>query len=177
LGAEVPPTIERIASELRAGGTVSTAIVALAHSDALLANDFGRMQARCCLGASVSDSLRAWSRERRLPGVDAAAGALSMCASVGGRAADALEGLAASLRDRGALAAEARALSAQARMSAYVVGGTPLLYLAWSAVVDRHALHAVIGTSVGRICLLLGCGLEIAGGAWMRRILRAGSVL
>ena len=55
-------------------------------------------------------------------GVDASAGALALCASVGGRSADALDGLATSLRDRLAVGAEARALSSQARMSAMVVG-------------------------------------------------------
>jgi tight adherence protein B len=177
LASEIPATIDRIASELRAGGTVNTAIATLAESDFRLASDFTRMRARCELGAPVVESLRAWSTERQLPGVDVAAGALAMCAAVGGRAADALEGLAISLRDRSALAAEARALSAQARMSAYVVGGTPLLYLAWSAVVDRGALHAVVGTPIGRVCLLIGCALEVIGALWMRRILRAGSVL
>jgi tight adherence protein B len=177
LTAEIPATIDRIASELRAGGTVNTAIVALAESDGRLAGDFASIRARCELGAPIAESLRAWRRERDLAGVDVAAGALAMCAAVGGRAAEALEGLAASLRDRIALAAEARALSAQARMSAYVVGGTPLLYLAWSATVDRDALHAVVGTSVGRVCLLLGCALEVVGALWMRRILRAGSAL
>lgn len=177
LACEVPVTIDRIASEMRAGGTVSTAIAAVAESDARISDDFARVRARCELGAPLIESLRAWSVQRQVPGVDVAAGALAMCAAVGGRSADALEGLATSLRDRNALIAEARALSAQARMSAYVVGGTPLLYLAWSAIVDRDALHAVVGTSVGRICLLAGCALEVIGGLWMRRILRAGSVL
>ncbi len=100
-----------------------------------------------------------------------------MCAAVGGRAADALDGMASSLRDRGAVAAEARSLSSQARMSAVVVGGTPLLYLAWSALVDRDQLHALVGTPTGRVCVVAGIGLEAAGAWWMRRILRAGSYL
>src|SRR4029077_16194433 len=123
------------------------------------------------------DALDAWAREQPAPGVEVAAGALAMCATVGGSAADALEGLASSLRDRGAVAAEARAVSAQARFSAIVVGGAPLLYLAWSAVSDANALHAPTGAPVGRVCIAVGVGLELVGILWMRRILRAGSFL
>src|SRR5262249_2854444 len=148
----VPPTIERVASELRAGGTIATAIAGIGAGDGVLAGDFARVETRVALGASLVDALRAWIRERDAEGVGVAGGALAMCATVGGPGADALDGLAMSLRDRLSVAAEARALSAQARLSAVVVGGTPLLYIAWSALADRGALHALTGTTAGRLC-------------------------
>jgi tight adherence protein B len=177
IAASVPVTIDGIASELRAGGTIATAVSGIARGDGVLAPDFARIDARLLLGAPMTDALRSWYRERDAPGVDVAAGALAMCAAVGGRAADALEGVASSLRDRGAVIAEARALSAQARMSALVVGGTPFLYVGWSALADRQSLHALFGTPTGRGCIALGLGLEALGVWWMRRILRAGSYL
>jgi tight adherence protein B len=177
IAASVPTTIDVIASELRAGGTIATAVRGIARGDGVLAADFARIEARLVLGAPIADALRTWAREREAPGIDVAAGALAMCAAVGGRAADALDGVASSLRDRGAVVAEARALSAQARMSALVVGGTPFLYIGWSALADRQALHALFGTPTGRACIALGIGLETLGVWWMRRILRAGSLL
>lgn len=177
VAAAVPVTIDRIASELRAGGTIPTAITAIATGDGALAADFARVDARLQLGATPSEALRAWGDERDASGVDVAAGALAMCAIVGGRAADALDGLSSSLRDRLALVAEARALSAQARMSAIVVGGLPLCYVAWSAVADGDALHALLGTTTGRACVAIGFTLEALGTWWMRRILRSGVML
>jgi tight adherence protein B len=171
----VPETLERVASELRSGGTIATAIGAVAAGDGPLASDMARVDTRVRLGASLSEALGAWSRERRVAGVDASAGALALCASVGGRSADALDGLATSQRDRLAVAAEARALSSQAQMSAVVVGGAPVAYIAWSALVDPGALHVLTGTLFGRICLLLGLGLEAFGAWWMRSIVRSGS--
>ena len=171
----VPETLERVASELRSGGTIATAVGAVAAGDGPLAPDMTRVDTRVRLGASLSEALSAWSGERAASGVDASAGALALCASVGGRSADALEGLATSLRDRLAVAAEARALSSQAQMSAVVVGGAPLAYIAWSALVDPGALHVLTGTLFGRICLLFGLGLEALGAWWMRSIVRSGS--
>ncbi len=65
---------------------------------------------------------------------------------MGGRAADALDGLASSLRDRLDAVAEAHALSTQARLSAVVVGAAPLGYLAFAALVDAGSVTALVGT-------------------------------
>jgi tight adherence protein B len=171
----VPETLEQVASELRSGGTIATAIAAVAAGDGRLAADLALVDTRVRLGASLSGALGAWSKERVVAGVDASAGALAMCSSVGGASADALDGLATSLRDRLAVAAEARALSSQARMSALVVGGAPIAYIGWSAMIDPHSLHVLFGTTVGRVCLVAGVALEGLGGWWMRTIVRAGS--
>jgi tight adherence protein B len=168
----VPDVLERCALELRGGGTVATAIEALAQRPGPLRDDFARIQERCELGAALTDSLALWSEEREVPGVRAASGALALAASVGGACADALDGLAASLRARLAVAAEARAMSAQARMSAIVVGASPVGYLAWSAVVDPAPLHALVESLAGRCCLLVALACEALAIAWMRRVLR-----
>jgi tight adherence protein B len=73
--------------------------------------------------------------------------------------------------------AEAHALSAQARLSAVVVGSAPIAYLAWSVLVDPASLHSLVATPVGQVCLAIGLALELVGAWWMRRIIRAGSVL
>jgi tight adherence protein B len=177
IAAAVPETLERVAAELRSGGTVVTAIGAVATGDGPLARDMARVGTRVRLGASIAQALGAWTTERAVAGVDASAGALAMCSSVGGRSADALEGLATSLRDRLGVAAEARALSSQAQMSALVVGGVPIAYIAWSAVVDPHGMQVLTGTLIGRVCLVAGLGLEAVGGWWMRSIVRSGSRL
>jgi len=176
IAAAVPEMLERVASELRAGGTISTAIAAIGHGESALAVDCARVDRRVRFGATLTDALRGWSQERVAVGVDAAAGALAMCATIGGRSADALDGLATSLRDRLAVAAEADALSAQARLSALVVGGGPVAYLAWSALVDPRSVHALFATTVGRACLAMGLALELLGVWWMRRIVRSGSI-
>jgi len=105
--------------------------------------------------------------------VRAAAGALAIANTVGGPAANALDGLAESLRQRQGAAAEARALSAQARLSAIVVGAAPLAYLAFSALVDSDSLQVLLATGAGRTCLVLGLLLEALAIVWMRRIVRS----
>ncbi len=173
--AAVPDTLERVAAELRAGGTVASAIAWLAVDGGSLTGDFARVQSRIELGAPIPVALATWADERAAAGVSSAAGALAVAHEVGGRAADALDSLAASLRDRLAVVAEAHALSAQARYSALVVGLGPIAYLAFSVVMDRRAADALFGTTAGRCCALAGIALELVGAWWMRRILAAGA--
>jgi tight adherence protein B len=172
VAAAVPGTLERVGAELRAGGTVATALATIGSGDGPLAPDISRLESRVRLGASLPGALQAWARERPVAGVEATAGALALSATVGGRAAGSLDALAASLRDRLAVADEARALSAQARYSAWVIGIAPVGYIVGSAAVDPRSLHLLLGTAGGRGCALVGIALELLGVVWMRAIVR-----
>jgi tight adherence protein B len=171
--AALPDVLDHVVARLRAGDSVPEAVHALGDRPGALAPDLRRVSARLRLGASLADALATWAGERPLPGVRAAAGALTLVTSVGGSAAGPLEGLAASLRADDAAAGEARALSAQARVSAAVVGLAPLGYLAFSTMADPASARVLVGTSPGRVCLALGLGLEAIAAWWMRALVRS----
>ncbi len=172
IAAAVPDLLDRCAIELRGGGTVHTALDGCSAGDGPLGGDVRRVCGRIAVGASITEALDQWTRERDAPGVRAAAGALALAASVGGACADALEALAASLRARLAVIAEAEAMSAQARLSAVVVGVAPIGFLAWSAVVDPGPLRVLTGSFAGRLCLVAALVLEALALVWSRRVLR-----
>jgi tight adherence protein B len=171
VAAAVPALLEHAAAELRAGGTVATALAWIGRDPGPLRSDFTRLATRLELGASLPDALGAWAGERPGAAVRSSSGALSVAHDVGGRAADALEGLATSLREQSGIVAEAHALSAQARYSAIVMTLGPIAYLVFSAVVDRHTVATLLGTFGGRCCAVAGVALEVAGAYWMRRVL------
>ena len=132
-----------------------------------------RLVQRLQLGAPLVAALDAWAHERRGDAVRAVAGSLAVAAETGGAAAVALEGLARSLRDQLGARAEATALSAQARMSAVVVGAAPVGYLLFSAAVDPGSAAVLVTSTAGRVCLVLGVGLDALGALWMRVIVRS----
>jgi len=174
IAAALPGALEQLAAELRGGGTVAEGVARLADGDGPLAGDLRRVHTRASLGVGLADALAAWPGERpRLPEIRAVAGALAVAVTLGGRSAGALEGLSASLRDRLGAVAESRSLSAQTRLSAVVVGAAPLGYLAFSALVDPRSLGVLVGTGVGRVCLVVGLALEGLAALWMRRIVRS----
>ena len=101
VAAALPGALDRVAAGLRAGSTVGEGLGGLGATSSPLAPDLRRIEARTHLGVTLVDALGQWSRERPLPGVRAAAGALALAVTVGGACAGALEGLGESLR-RGA---------------------------------------------------------------------------
>jgi len=168
--AALPRALETVAADLRGGATVPQAVARFSESTSPVAPDLRRVTARAALGLTFTDALVGWPREHDTSAVRSAAGALAVAAAMGGPAADAIDGLASSLRHRLDAVAEARALSSQARLSAIVVGAAPLGYLAFSALVDPGAVDALVGTGVGRCCLAVGLGLEGLAALWIRRI-------
>ena len=171
--AALPGTMEQVAAELRGGGTVAGAVGRLASNEGPVADDLRRVHVRTRLGLGLSDALVGWPAEHDAVGVRAAAGALAVANTIGGRAADAIDGLASSLRHRLDASAEARALSAQSRLSAVVVGAAPIGYLAFSSLIDPGSVSALVGTGVGRVCLVLGLAFEGLAAVWIRRIVRS----
>lgn len=167
-----PGALDQLAAHLRAGGTVLTGLRELAGGTGPLADDLRLVVARVDGGSSLADALAAWRAGRPAPDVAVVATALEVAHSVGGAVAGPLEGLAAGLRDRIEAARELRAQSAQARLSAWVVGLAPLGALGLSLLSDHRVAATLGGTAAGRTCLLAGAGLEAMAAAWMCRILR-----
>jgi len=167
--AALPEVLERIASGLRGGAALEESLEAQATAGPV-AVDLRRIRTRQSLGLDLAEAVAAWPEERPLPSVRAAAGALAVASTMGGRSAAAIDGLASSLREHHSAVADARALSAQARLSALVVGAAPVGYLLFSAVVDPASVDVLVGTRVGLVCLIGGLVLEAAGVLWMRRI-------
>jgi tight adherence protein B len=134
-----------------------------------LAADLAQVVERAEEGG-LAAALGRWAGGRPLPAVAAVAAALEVALGAGGPAAPALDGLATGLRDRHDAAAEVAALSAQARLSAIVVGAAPVVSLALSLLVDPRVAPTLIGTAPGRACMLAGVALEGLAGLWMHRI-------
>lgn len=168
----LPGALDRVSAGLRAGSTVGESLGDLAGGNGALAPDLRRLDARSQLGVGLGDALAQWSRERPLPGVQAVSGALALAVSVGGACAVALEGLGESLRARETTMREAHALSAQARISAFVVGGAPVAYLVFVSLADPGSLDVLLRTTAGQACLGVGLLLEGLAALWMRALLR-----
>jgi len=171
--AALPGFVEQTAARLRAGHSVVTALDDAGAGPGPVAADARRCTRRLALGASLPDALATWASERSTDDARAVAGALVVAVETGAGAAPALDGLARSLRDQAGARADAAAWTAQARLSAVVVGLAPVGFVAFSAVVDPRSVTVLVATGFGRACLLAGLVLDALGGWWMHRIVRS----
>ncbi len=149
-----------MAAELAAGASLRSAVVAAAERVPRLDLSAAVRLARAGLPADrIGESLReALPLNGRL-----SAAAFGLAATTGGRAGGIMSTLAARADDVGALARERRALTAQARLSAWVVGGAPLVLLGVMAATGR--LSGLMADGAGRMVLAVGSILELAGAA------------
>jgi tight adherence protein B len=99
------------------------------------------------------------------------ASAVRTAGVTGGRAADVFDALALLATEEVALEHERRAATAQARFSAWIVGGIPVAYLLYAAVSGKLSVLQSVG-SVGHILLAAGSLLLIAGVGVIWGILR-----
>lgn len=165
----VPLVLELLARELRSGVTIAQAFrnVAPAADPAL---DLDLMVQRLGQGAGLTAAVDWWVT--RLDRSDAAvvAGVFHLGAETGTAVADALDRAASGIRARGELSDEVRALTAQSRASAVLVGLAPLAFAAVLAAAEPASLTFLFGSPLGIGCLLVGLVLDAVGFWWMHRL-------
>lgn len=162
-----------IASGLRSGRSLAQSVgLAAGEIPAPLGPTFGRVADRVALGDPLEDALGAWANEVGGPDARVAAGVFALHRRTGGALSGALDGLAVTLRARRSAARELRSLTAQARLSAAILGLLPIGFFLFLSVVARSDVEAAFGTSVGSGAVILGFTLQACAYLWIRRLLR-----
>lgn len=149
--------LRSLAAELGAGATLRAALAAAAV-------DIPRLQrvVRLAAGGSPLGEVAGLVAVALPTTGRSAAAAIDIVARSGGRAAAVFAELAAQADAKAELAAERRAATAQARLSAMVVGALPLAALAVLVVTGRAAA-LLGGGGLGSLILFAGTGLQLLG--------------
>ena len=171
LEANLPDALDAVARSLRSGGSLRNAVgEAAAAVRGPLHDDLEMVTRDVRDGVPLTDALARWAAERPLPGVRLATAALSLGAETGGASAQAVDGVAATLRTNLGIAGEVRALSSQARLSALVIVLAPIAFSFLAATSDGSTATFLLRTPFGWLCLAVGLGLDAVGWLWMRRL-------
>lgn len=158
-----------IAAELHAGASLRMAVAAACRDQA--SPDLRRIGAAAATGHSMED-LAAWLTSALPRNGRHAAIALKLAADSGAAAAPVFDRLAARATRDAELVREVDAATAQARLSAYVVGGAPVAVVLLLAATGRLDVLSG-GGGPGAAVALGGVGLVAAGLGVIWLILRA----
>lgn len=127
-GAQLPDALTLVASSLGAGHTFLRAIQMMADEfDAPLADEFRRVVSETQLGAPLVDSLERMAQRVKLRDLDWMVQAIRIQQQVGGHLAELLATLAEFMRAREEVRREVNVLTAEGRISAWVLGAMPVL--------------------------------------------------
>lgn len=127
---QFPDALSLIASSLSAGHTFLRAIQMMCEeSDAPLSEEFGRVVGETQLGDPVVDALDRMAQRLEVRDVAWVVQAIRIQQTVGGRLADLLHTLADFIRAREEIRREVDVLTAEGRISAWVLGALPVFLL------------------------------------------------
>lgn len=162
-----------IATAMRSGRSLLQAIELSADElDPPLGATFRRLVDRTDLGDPMDEAIDAWAVELGGPDARLVAGVLKLHRRTGGPLSTALEDLAGTLRSRRSAAREVESLTAQARLSATILGLLPIGFFLFLSVVARGDLEAAYQTPAGMAAIGLGVALQGAAYLWIRLLLR-----
>ncbi|MER8708326.1 MULTISPECIES: type II secretion system F family protein [unclassified Mesorhizobium] len=128
---QLPDALEMIVRSLRAGHPTSVAISLVAREmPDPLGTEFGIVSDEITFGLSLENAVRKLSQRVGFEGLHLLSVSLSIQAKTGGNLTEILSNLSVVLRERQKLRLKIRALSAEGRMSAWIISLFPLLMLA-----------------------------------------------
>jgi tight adherence protein B len=170
----LPSALEAVARSLRSGASLRQAVEEAGASarggGRALAAELSWAAAEAAQGTSLVSALEGVALRRPLPGVRLGVAALCLGAETGGAQARAVDGVAATVRERQAVAAELKALSSQARISALVIGLAPIGFGVFAAATDPRTADFMLQTPAGLLLLVAGLVLDALGWLWMQHL-------
>lgn len=175
---QLPDTITLLANALRAGSSFLQAIeLVVRESRPPVATEFGRVIREVNLGLPFEQALENMVRRVRSDDLELMATAISIQHTVGGNLAEILDSIAYTIRERVRIKGEIRTLTAQQRMSGYVVAFLPFALSGFLFLVAPKFFEPMFdkavsigGLPAGVIILMIGAFSMFVGFMFIRRI-------
>jgi tight adherence protein B len=164
--AQLPDALSLVASSLAAGHTFLRAVQMMCEeSPPPLSEEFARLVAETRLGDSVVEALERTALRLQIRDLDMVVQAIRIQQTVGGRLADLLHTLSDVIRARDEVRREVMVLTAEGRMSAYVLTGmVPFLFAVIEVLNPTYVKPLYSGMG---LVLLIGCGVSVVAGLFV----------
>ncbi|HEX3299919.1 MAG TPA: type II secretion system F family protein [Actinomycetota bacterium] len=161
-----------LAAAVRSGASLMQAIrYAATEAAPPVRDDLADVVEQLDTGIALDQALRSWSAGRPNANVELVVGALELHRRSGGDLPAVLDQVVGAVRDRVSISREVRSLTAQARMSAWILGLLPVGFFAFLWLTSRRDIEGAMSTPVGIACVVVGLLLELGAFAWIRKLL------
>lgn len=170
---QLPDTLQIFSGSLEAGyGLMQVIDTVVLESSPPTSVEFARVMAESRLGVSLEDSLlqmadRMGSKDFRWVVL-----AINIQRQVGGNLAQLLSSVASTLRQREQFRRQIKVLSAEGRISAWILALLPFALVAILSRMNPEYLSALPTTFIGRVMMLVAAFLMGFGILWMKKIVR-----
>jgi|tagenome__1003787_1003787.scaffolds.fasta_scaffold20955306_2 tight adherence protein B len=171
--AQLPDTLQMLAGSMQAGYSLPQAIdTVVREGQPPVSAEFNRALVESRLGMPVEDALEGIGRRMASQDFSWVVMAVRIQRDVGGNLAELLLMVAETLRERERLRRQVRVLSAEGRLSGWILGALPILFFVYLAVANPAYLAPMWSTSFGIGLIVLALVLLGVGTFWLTRVVK-----
>ena len=171
--SSLPDTLQLMSGSLAAGLSLAQSVDTIVREGVEpISSEFKRVLIEARLGVALEDALE--SVADRFDSKDFAwvVMAIKIQRQVGGNLAELLETVAATMREREYMRRQVAALSAEGKLSAWVLGGLPPLFMVYLLLTNRDYVMVLFTDPIGWLMLGGACLLLALGVFWMSRLVK-----
>lgn len=162
--AQLPDALSLISNALRSGHSLLQALEVASHElPAPASDEFGQVIRETRVGISVEDALGNLTERMPSDDLDLIVTAVLIQRQVGGNLAEVLDKINATIRDRIRILGQIRTLTAQGRLSGWIVSALPVGVGVMIYLLNPQYIDPLIGQKIGWIMLGAGAVLQAIG--------------
>lgn len=166
-------TLQLMAGSLSAGLSLAQSVdTVVREGNEPISGEFRRALVEARLGVEIEDALQGVGERMQSVDFDWVVMAIRIQREVGGNLSELLTNVAATIREREYLERQVQALSAEGRLSVWILGGLPPGFMAYLLVANPEYLQPLITTTVGYIMLGVMAVLLVSGILWMKKLVK-----
>ncbi|MGY1702217.1 type II secretion system F family protein [Geodermatophilus sp. SYSU D00766] len=170
---QLDDALQLMASSLRAGHSLLRAIDAVAEqAPAPIGEEFARIVNETRVGRDLGAALDEVGERVDSDDFRWIAQAIAIQREVGGNLAEVLDTVATTIRERNAIRRQVKALSAEGRLSAWVLMALPGGIVAFLSVTNPAYVATFTESLSGWVMVAVSLGLLLVGGLWLRKTVR-----
>ncbi len=168
---QLPDVFELMSQALRAGHSLANAILLISQqmSDPV-GTEFARVFHEQNLGIKIEDSLKNMAKRIGMMDVNFFVTAVLIQRQTGGDLAEVLDNISGVIRDRIKLFGMVKALTAEGRLSGWVLLALPIVVFVLEMVVNPDYARKLIDTEIGQYMLITGAAMQLMGLAMIQKI-------
>ena len=168
--AALPDTLSLMSGSLAAGLSLAQSVDTIVREGSEpVAGEFKRVLVETRLGVPLEDALEGITERFDSDDFAWVVMAIRIQRQVGGNLAELLDTVAGTMRERDYLRRQVRTLSAEGRLSAYVLGGLPPFFLLYLFLTQRDYVLPLFTEPMGWV-MLAGAGILLGSGSlWMKK--------
>lgn len=166
-------TLQLMSGSLSAGLSLAQSVdTVVREGQDPISGEFRRAIVEARLGVDIEDALDGVADRMQSVDFHWVVMAIRIQREVGGNLAELLNNVAATIREREYLERQVLALSAEGRLSVWILGGLPPGFMLYLMVANPTYLQPLISTMMGYIMLGVMAVLLVVGILWMKKLVK-----